>query len=414
VSADDLSAPLGQDGASKRRGGKLPIAVPRAVAATLSLFLIVVVGWAMLADDPFGGEPTAIVSADLTPPNTGGKSDETAARPGEASAGIRPNRYDGPPVEAAVPPAPGNTITIIDGTSGKRQEIVIPASGGPATVEAKATGGDERLTEGSRHGAIPRVAADGARASEVFARPVKPIAGKPNAPRIAIVVSGLGIGAGITDDALAKLPGPVTLAFAPYGSNLAALAARARSSGHETLLQVPMEPFDYPDNDSGPQTLLTSLDAGANIDRLQWAMSRMQGYVGVANYMGARFTASEAALGPVMREASKRGLIYLDDGSSQRSVAGQIAGVNNIGFAKADITIDSVATGSEVERTLARLEAMARERGLAVGVASALPVTIDRIAKWAKGAESRGLLLVPISAAVKRPSEERRRTTEVR
>ena len=34
------------------------------------------------------------------------------------------------------------------------------------------------------------------------------------------------------------------------------MVARAREAGHEVLLEVPMEPFDYPDNDPGPQTLL--------------------------------------------------------------------------------------------------------------------------------------------------------------
>ena len=132
-----------------------------------------------------------------------------------------------------------------------------------------------------------------------------------------------------------------------------------------------MEPFDYPDNDPGPQTLLTSLDAGQNIDRLHWLMSRFQGYVGIANLMGARFTASEPALAPVLREAGKRGLLYLDDGSSQRSLASQIAGANNLAFAKADVVIDAVPTVADVDRALGRLETMARERGIAVGMASA-------------------------------------------
>jgi polysaccharide deacetylase 2 family uncharacterized protein YibQ len=395
--------------------GTVPIAIPRAVAAALSLFVVAVVGWAMLADDPSGGEPTAIVPANLTAVNSGGRSDDTAIRTSEAPGGARPSRYDGPPAGPGTSPAAaGRTITIIDGTSGKRQEVVIPQVGAQTTVAGESTTADERLTENSRHGAIPRVAADGTRASELFAQPVKPIAGKPNAPRVAIVVGGLGIGADTTNGALDKLPGAVTLAFAPYGSHLGELAARARSGGHELLLQVPMEPFDYPDNDPGPQTLLTSLDAGANIDRLQWAMSRLAGYVGIANLMGARFTASEPALGPIMREAGKRGLIYLDDGSSPRSLAAQIAGTNNIGFAKADLAIDSVPTGTEVERALGRLETMARERGLAVGVTGPLPVAIERIAKWAKGAEGRGLLLIPISAVAKRPIEDRRRTTDVR
>ncbi len=124
-----------------------------------------------------------------------------------------------------------------------------------------------------------------------------------------------------------------------------------------------MEPFDYPDNDPGPQTLLTSLDAGQNIDRLHWLMSRFQGYVGIANYMGGRFSASEQALGPVLREAAKRGLIYFDDSSSARSLASQIAGANSLAFAKADVVIDAVPTPADVDRALARLETAARAKG---------------------------------------------------
>jgi polysaccharide deacetylase 2 family uncharacterized protein YibQ len=195
----------------------------------------------------------------------------------------------------------------------------------------------------------------------------------------------------------------VTLAFAPYAPDLERLTARARGDGHEVLLQVPMEPFDYPDNDPGPQTLLTTLGADQNVDRLQWLLSRMQGYVGIANYMGARFTASEQSLAPVLRETAKRGLIYLDDGSSPRSLASQIAGANNLPFAKAEVVLDAVPTPVEIDRALARLEAMARERGVAVGVTTALPVAIDRLAKWSKAAESRGFVLVPITAVAIKP-----------
>ena len=184
----------------------------------------------------------------------------------------------------------------------------------------------------------------------------------------------------------------------PYGGDVASLADHARAAGHEILLQVPMEPFEYPNNDPGPQTLLTSLTPQQNIDRLHWLMSRFQGYVGLANTMGARFTASEPSFGPILRETAKRGLIFVDDGSNPRSVAGRIAGANNLPFARADVIIDAVPTPTEIDRALGRLEMAARERNIAVGIASALPVSIDQIAKWAKAAASRGLLLVPISA----------------
>jgi uncharacterized protein len=380
VAADDLSAPLGQSTNRKRRF-VLPLAVPQAIAGALGLFLVVFVLWTISMDDPLGGEPMVIVAAD---PRPAGKTAEIAPWSGPAEA---PRRYDGP---AQGTPPGGRTVTIIDGSSGKRQEVVIP-DGKPAP------GGDERLLETSRHGPIPKIGADGARPADTYARPIK--LAKADIPRVALVVTGLGIGANTTAEALAKLPRAVTLAFTPYGSDLERLAARARSDEHEVLLQIPMEPFDYPDNDPGPRTLLTSLGPEQNLDRLHWLMSRFQGYVGIANFMGARFTASEPALAPILREAAKRGLIFLDDATSSRSLAGQIAGAISLPFLKADVVLDAVQSPAEIDRALIRLEASARERGVAVGVAAAAPVTIDHIARWAKAVESRGVVLVPISTA---------------
>jgi uncharacterized protein len=408
VLTDDLSAPLGQGsrhGKSKKYGKWAAVASLVGIwglVGALGCFAVAVLGWALFAESPLGGEPMVVVAANLQPSATGPETKAGEAGPGQPidADRQRPNRYDGPPIAPGQPAVPaaagGNTVTIIDGSSGKRQEVPIPAPGGDKSST------DQRFAEASRSGPIPRIAADGTRPSEAFAQAVKGIAERPNAPRIAIVVSGLGISALGTSDALAKLPGPVTLGFAPYGADLDRLAARARDGGHEILLQVPMEPFDYPDNDPGPQTLLTSLNPNQNVDRLHWLMSRLKGYVGLANYMGGRFTSSEAALSPILGEAAKRGLIYVEDGSSPRSLASQLAGANNLAYAKADITIDAVPTTAEIDRALARLEKTARERGIAVGMANALPASIERIAIWAKTTESHGLLLVPISAVAVR------------
>ena len=166
-----------------------------------------------------------------------------------------------------------------------------------------------------------------------------------------------------------------------------------------------MEPFDYPDNDPGPQTLLTTLDADAECRPAALADEPLPGLCRHRQFMGARFTASEDALAPVLRETAKRGLIYLDDGSSPRSLAGQIAGANNLPFAKADVVIDAVPTrGRNRSARWRGSRTAARERGTAVGVAGALPVAIERIAKWAKAAEGRGFVLVPISAVANKPS----------
>lgn len=406
VPADDLNTPLGQ-GKKKKKPFVLPLAVvTRAIAGTLGLCVAVLAGWILFVDEPFGGEPMVVVSADTRPSGQTKKSGE------QTPSTAKPDAV-APPVALADGDKPGaKTVTIIDGSTGKRQEVTVgqPSSASPQKktelkTEAKAKPDvpvDQRLLDTSRHGAIPKIAPDGARPSEIYARPVKPQAGGADVPRIAIVIEGLGIGANGTAEALAKLPAPVTYAFVPYGTDLERWVARARSEGHEVLLQIGMEPFDYPDNDPGPQTLLASLSPEQNIDRLHWFFSRFQGYVGVTGLMGARFTATDQALAPVIREIGKRGLIYFDDGTSPRSVAGQISGANSVAFAKADAVLDAVPTAADIDNALARLETTARNRGVAIGAASALPVSIERIAQWAKAAEARGIMLVPVSMVANR------------
>jgi polysaccharide deacetylase 2 family uncharacterized protein YibQ len=296
-------------------------------------------------------------------------------------------------------PPDGQTVTIIDGSSGKRQEVVIP--GRRAEHSSLATI-DRRLLQATRHGAVPMIGPDGARPSEVYASPRALSQAVKDFPRIALIVGGIGISAA-GSAAASKLPASITFALAPYAADLDKLAEHARADGHELLLQVPMEPFDYPDNDPGPQTLLTSLKPEQNIDRLHWLMARFQGYVGLIGYMGARFTASEQSLRPVLHDAAARGLIYVDDGASSRSVAGQVAGAQNMPFAKTDVIVDTVPTPTDIDHALTRLELRAREDGSAVGIASAQPVTVARIAQWAKQVESRGFVLVPISMVAVRP-----------
>ena len=396
MTADDLNAPLGQH--LRKRRLSIPITTSQVMAAVLTLFLGVFVVWAVVENNPFGGEPIVVVPINLHP----GPAAKTAD--GQAPPKIVAVEPDAPAVAqatpglTAAPPAATKTITIIDGKTGERKEVAIPAPANDAAAAADAGPLDQKFLEMSAHGAIPKISADGVRPADAFAQPAKALPGKPDAPRIAIIVNGLGISDSATADAIAKLPGAVTLSFMPYGSDVAALAGRARARGHEVLLQVPMEPFDYPDNDPGPQTLLTSLTPQQNIDRLYWLMSRLQGYVGIAGAMGGRFTASEPSFSPVLREAAKRGLIFVDDGANPRSLAGRIAGANNLPFAKADVTIDAVPTASEIDHALGRLEMAARERSIAVGISSGLPVSIDHIAKWAKTLADHGIQLVPITA----------------
>ncbi|SDT24311.1 divergent polysaccharide deacetylase family protein [Bradyrhizobium canariense] len=387
--ADDLSAPLGQETARHKRRYRLPFTGFQALAVLLGLFLVTFAGFAIFNDNPLGGEPIVRIALPNAPPDAK-PALPAASEPAAKSA----------PKQAAT--GEQKTVTIIDGSSGARHDVTISGDGAdssPADAPpAMMTGIDPRLLEKSRYGMIP-VVSDGLKPFTVYAADADRVKAA-KMPVVAIVVGGLGVGAAKTLDAILKLPPAVTLAFTPYGSDPSKLAERARAQRHEILLQIPMEPFDYPDNDPGPQTLLTTLGPEQNIDRLYWHLSRFQGYAGIANFMGGKFVVTDAMMQPVIREAAKRGLGYFDDGTAPRSVAASLAAGQAMPFAKADIGIDTVPTQAEIDRALANLETLAKERGTAVGVASALPVSIERIGVWIKTLESHGIMLVPLTTAM--------------
>jgi uncharacterized protein len=391
--ADDLSAPLGQKAAPGKRRFRLPFTGMQVLAVLLGLFLVTFAGFALFNDNPLGGEPVVRVALpQATPDEKPAMASPVTTTPTEKSA----------PKQAAA--GEQRTITIIDGSSGARHDVTISGDGtaadsaGADAPPAMMAGIDPRLLEKSRYGMIP-VVADGLKPFTVYAAEADR-AKAARMPVVAIVIGGLGVGAAKTTDAIMKLPAAVTLAFTPYGSDPGKLAERARAQRHEILLQIPMEPFDYPDNDPGPQTLLTTLNPEQNLDRMYWHLSRFQGYAGIANFMGGRFVVADSVMQPIVREAAKRGLGYFDDGTAPRSVAAPLAAGQAMPFAKADVTIDTVPTAVEIDHALAHLENLAKERGLAVGVASALPISIERIGAWTKSLENHGIMLVPLTTAM--------------
>ncbi|PII38329.1 polysaccharide deacetylase [Sinorhizobium meliloti CCBAU 01290] len=223
------------------------------------------------------------------------------------------------------------------------------------------------------------------RAQVQYARPWSGARGT----RIAIVVGGLGLNQTGTQRAIRDLPPEVTLAFAAAGNSLQRWMQEARRDGHEILLQVPMEPFDYATNDPGPHALRVSSDAGKNLAELHRSMGQITNYTGVMNYLGGRFLSNADALEPVMRDLGKRGLLFLDDGTSAQSLSGTLAGAFDVPHGFADLVLDGELSRNAVLRRLDELERIARRNGTAIGVASAFDESVAAIAEWIEEAGGR-------------------------
>jgi hypothetical protein len=254
---------------------------------------------------------------------------------------------------------------------------------------------DPALIEPGREGSLPIISADGRQAWRVYARPFADTTARP---RIAIIVAGLGLRESTSQEAIAKLPADVTLSFTPYARNLEDWTARARSAGHEILMQVPMEPVDFPTSDPGPKALMTGLGPNDNRARLEWTLARATGYVGVMTYMGSRYTSNADAVTATAEILKARGLMILDSHTADQSAVASVAGRLGLPHAVATRFIDATPTRAAVDARLAELERFALQNGAAIGIAADYPGSIERIAAWAAGLEARGFVLAPVSA----------------
>ena len=222
-------------------------------------------------------------------------------------------------------------------------------------------------------------------------------------PRIAVVLTGLGLSDSATQAAIDNLPPAITLSFSPYARGLERWIALARARGHEVMIDLPMEPASFPNDDPGPQALLTSLSTEDNLDRLDWVLSRGSAYVGVAGAMGSRFTASRTHMEVLLQELKSRGLIFLDNRTTERSVAPAVAAEIGLKSAFNNRSIDErQASRVAIDARLAQIERIALSEGSAVAMAQPYPVTLQRLADWSTEITARGMVIAPISALVGR------------
>lgn len=368
----DLNAPLGLNPASKARTRTV---VPIAIGAIFAAALTTGLGVYLYQADPHGGEPYAVALVPPPPPKSPteprqGSSDPTPTGSIGAVAAADAVRMENG-VKVVSPTSPGSSKPRESGP------IVIDVSKALDERARKATGRDS----GSRTAALPTLTT-----------------GQPK-PRVAIVVGALGLSDTATRTAIETMPAAVSFAFVPYGAGLSASLDAARSKGHEILLQLPMQ--DLKGTMSTPHALRTGETASDMTQDLNWLTGRFDGYVGVANLLGAPVTANQQAMTTILKAVGQRGVFYLDDGTSKRSIAVSLGTNLGVPTAQADVVLDATADPAVVQANLERLAAIARAKGSAIGMASGLSDHLAAVARFAAALDARGLALVPVSTVAR-------------
>jgi hypothetical protein len=229
-----------------------------------------------------------------------------------------------------------------------------------------------------------------------FAVPAAPAEGRP---RIAVVIDDLGLDKKRTERTLV-LPGPLTLSFLAYAADLPKLSDAAKRAGHELLVSVPMEPISRAE-DMGPNGLTVGLTHDEMLRRLRWNLDRFDGYVGINNHMGSRFTHDAASMTPVMEELRARGLLFLDARTVGNSTGVDVARRLGVPNAARDVFLDNEVNAAAIAGQLAEVERIARRHGSAVAIGHARDATIEQLDAWLASLPGKGFALVPVSTIVR-------------
>ena len=404
----DLHEPLGK---TRNKEHKKRISGPVSFVKAVSIvFVLSVVGLSFYASFGSKGLKT---SNEPKPPENSSSTADSIAPSGSDNKKLTDKDKNKPSVPNVVANSGARveTTTTDDGSVITKYSPKDRADNGPVVVNTDAGRTsdprfagqpNENLLEDSDVGRLPIIGPDGTRPFNYYARPWSGARGT----RIAIVVGGLGLSQTGTQDAIKKLPEEITLAFASSGNSLARWMQEARQNGHEILLQVPFEPFDYPQTDPGPGSLLTNLKPAQNMALLHRAMAQFTNYTGIMNFMGGRFLSTPDAMDPIMRDIAQRGLMFLDDGSSSQSLTDKYAKAMEMPHAFADLQLDTEIDKEKILKKLDDLERIADRKGSAIGIASGFDESLEAIKEWSDEAGKRGIEIVGVSALADDPKHQ--------
>jgi hypothetical protein len=225
-----------------------------------------------------------------------------------------------------------------------------------------------------------------------------PFTAQKNKPMIALVIDDMGLDLKRSARAL-RLPATVTMAYIPYSSKIEEQTVAALAAGHEIIVHVPMEP-ERKSADPGPDFLGTQYPPEEIRRRIIKDLAAFDGYVGINNHMGSKFTQDRAGLEIVMQELKKRGLLFLDSRTIGTSIAEEVAKEYDLPSSHRDVFLDDEETDSFTEAALIHAENIARKKGSVIAIGHPRDITLKALAAWLSTLERKGFQLVPLTTVI--------------
>ena len=268
------------------------------------------------------------------------------------------------------PVADVNAVAARSEPSAAAASTITPAEGAPAA-------------EGDVPPAVPQ--------SDAAAAPPPKVQAQD--PKIAIIITGVGLSRS-TMDTVFTLPANIALSISPYASKVADVVKEALAQGYEVMIDLPLEPADYPLSDPGPLALLTGNSEKQNLDQLDAVAALADDVAGLVAVADEQFTYSVKSISPVLgalAEKKMRLLYASKPGNYFLSTTAEQLGADIIPY---QAVLDEKPTAEAIFAQLSAAVTKAKETGLVVVVARPYPITIETINKWMAMPQAREVRIV--------------------
>ncbi len=211
-------------------------------------------------------------------------------------------------------------------------------------------------------------------------------------PVIAIIIDGIGF---LNPNSKLDLPAQVALgmpSYVPYKE----YANNPLIMKHNILLNIPLEPINYPEDDPDPEALLIENGDQENLARLGTILDRAQNYHAVYSSYDEKYTNSNKEAKDLLRSLKNKKIIYLSGLTDKNALIYQIANKINFSILENDIILDSTISREEISAKLLELERQAQNSGAAVAIGGSYPVTIELLNEWIPKLADKGIKLLSI------------------
>ena len=199
---------------------------------------------------------------------------------------------------------------------------------------------------------------------------------KKLAGKIILVIDDFGYRNDKVSDGFLELGVPITCAIIPGHEQSRSFAQKAKASGQEVIIHMPMESSV---RNKGEEEY--KIKTGMTAEEIEWRMGEVlkdiPEAVGMNNHQGSKATTDGKVMSVVGSVLKRHGKYFVDSRTSSVTVGEKIMQSLGVPTARRHVFLDNDSDIKQISAQLDKLVKLAKKEGMALGIGHARPNTLD-------------------------------------